>query len=251
MVSSVDIVTVGVTGLTFCILGYAAFWAFSMVHALKVRLYRRHAIGVAIVALCFAALNVESVLVDYVVLVVPAIFLTLFALFIVIFYFIDTAILSARRADPLLRDTAGWLRRRKLVWAAILASVAIAIGTSFAGYSGFGGIFLLPFILVGISGGYVLPLAARRSRDVTLNAHLRRFGLFTVFAVGWFFAWFAVPQSQTAMNPITLLSGPLTDTYLLLADLIALLGFSGGGYFLYKSARALAPLNRISGLDES
>jgi hypothetical protein len=250
MVSSLDLVTVVVTGLTLCVFGYAAFWALSMTRALWVRLYRRHALGVAILALGFAMLNVESVLVDNVILVVPAIFLTLFALFIVIFYFIDTAILAARRADPLLRDTAGWQRRRKWVWALMLASVAVAIGTSVAGYSGFGGVFLLPFIIAGVLGGYVLPLAARRSKDVTLNRHLKRFAVFIVFGVGWFLAWFVGPGFWGPMNSNTLLISPLTDQELYVADLIALVGFSGAGYFLYRSARALAPLNRISPLAE-
>jgi hypothetical protein len=251
MVSSLDVVTVAVAGLTLCILGYAAFWALNMMRALKVRIYRRHALGVAIVAVGFAVLNVVSVLVDYMILVVPAIFLTLFALFIVMFYFIDTAILSARRADPLLRDTAAWQRIRNLAWALMLVSIAIAIGTSVAGYSGFGGIFLLPFILVGVLGVYVLPLAARRSKDITFNRHLKWFGAFVIFGVGWFLAWFGGPGLWGPMNANTLLMGPLTDPELYLADLLALVGFSGAGYFLYRSARALAPLNRISAPDKS
>jgi hypothetical protein len=250
MVNSLDVVTIVVTGLTVCIFGFAAFWAVSMTRVMRVRLYRRHALGVVIVALGFALLDVESVFLDYSDLVVPVIFLTLFVLFIIIFYFIDTAILSARRADPLLRDTAGWQRRRKLVWVLMVASVAIAIGTSVAGYSGFGGIFLLPFIIAGVLGGYVLPLAARRSKDFTFNRHLKRFGAFILFGVGWFLAWFVGPALWGPMDPNTLLMSPLTDQELYLADLLALVGFSGAGYFLYRSARALAPLNRITPPDE-
>jgi hypothetical protein len=137
-----------------------------------------------------------------------------------------------------------------VIWALMVASVAIAVGTSFAGYSGFGGIFLLPFIMAGVLGGYVLPLAARRSKDNTFNMHLKRFGAFILFGVGWFFAWFVGPGVWGPMNNNTLLMSPLTDSELFVADLLALVGFSGAGYFLYKSARALAPLNRLPALEE-
>jgi len=51
------------------------------------------------------------------------------------------------------------------------------------------------------------------------------------------------------MNPTTLLTAPLTDEGNYLAFLVALLTLSGAGYCLYKSAKSLAPLNRMTMLD--
>jgi len=246
MVGSVEVVTAVVFGATLCILGYATFWALSIKRALRVPLYSNHALGVAVVALGFGLLDVETPFINFGVLIVPVLFLTLFSVFLLMFYFVDTAILSARRADPLLRDTARWKRLRNPLWLVMFVSVALAIGTSVAGYSGFGGIFLIPFIIVGVSGAVVLPRAARRSKDATFNRHLRWFGGFIVLAVGWFFASFLVSQlAAGGMNPATLLNAPLTDVQNYLEALAALVGLAGGGYCLYRSARSLVPLNRI------
>lgn len=249
MVSSLDLVTAAVAVLTVAVFVYAAYWATSIARVLAVRVYRHHAIGVAIMAIGFALLDVESVFIfDYGVLVVPVIFLTIFPLFVVMFYFIDTAVLAARRADPLLRNTANWRSIRKPIWVVIILAIALAIGTSVAGYSGFGGIFLIPFLLVAASAGIVLPLAARRSKDFVLNRHLRWFAVFAIFSVGWFLLEIV---NGAPMNPTSLLSPPLNGGEVYVADLIALVGLSGAGYFLYRSARGLVPLNRMSSADET
>jgi hypothetical protein len=249
MSSSVDILTVAVAAFTLFIISYAAFWALSIRHALQLKLYRNHALGVAIVAIGFAVLDIENVLVDASVLVVPTLFLTLFSIFIVMFYWIDSAVLSARRADPLLRDTARWRNLRKPLWIVIVALVVFAVGSSVAGYPGYGGVFIIPFVLVGISGALIVPLATRRSRDLTFNKHMKWFGAFAAIAIAWVFLSF-IDTSQ-AMNPTTLLNSAATTTGIFLADLVDIICLSAAGYCLYKSARSLVPLNRISELVES
>jgi hypothetical protein len=245
MVSSLVVATAAITVYTLIIFGYAAFWAFTIRRVLPVKLHRNHAMGVVIVALGWGLLDIVDYFVNASVWEVPWIFLTLFGLFIVMFYWIDSAVLSARRADPLLRDSAHWKSVRRPLWAAIVILVAFAIGSSVAGYPGYGGIFIIPFVLVGISGGLVLPIAARRSKDMVFNKHLRWFGVFSVLAVGWFFLSIAA-TAGTAMNPTTLLNSPLSVANYYAIDLVNIIGLTGAGYCLYKSARSLAPLNRLS-----
>jgi hypothetical protein len=248
MVSSLGIANIAIIAFTLLIIAYAAFWAFNIRRALPVKLYRNHALGVAVVAIGLALLDIEWVLIDAAIEQLPYLFLTLFGFFIVMFYWIDSAVLSARRADPLLRDSARWIRLRRPLWAIIVITVAFAIGSSVAGYAGYGDIFLIPFILVGVSGAVVLPLAARHSKDITLNRHLRWFGVFSIFLIGWVLMNLAATVS-TAMNPATLLISPLSVTTSYLVDLVNIVGLSGGGYSLYKGARSLAPMNRIDAIE--
>lgn len=241
----VDALTVVVALITLSIFGYAIFWAFNIRRLLVVRLYRNHALGVAIVAIGFALLDVENVLVNASVLIVPVLFLTAFSVFIIMFYWIDSAILEARRADPLLRDTARWRSLRKPLWVTIVITIAFAIGSSVAGYPGYGGVFIIPFILVGLSGGVVLPVAATRSKDTILNKHLRWFGIFFAFAIAGFIISLALGASLSQMNPTTLLSSPLSASTTLIFALIGLVFFSVAGYCLFRSVMSLIPLKLL------
>lgn len=244
MVSSLlDALTAAVTAFTVLIIGYAGYWALDIRQALRTPLYKNHALALAVVAAAFGVLDAEAALVDSSILVVPTIFLTLFTTFIFMFYFIDSAMLSARRADPLLRDTARWTMLRKPLWIGMIVTIAFAIGSSVAGYSGYGGIFLVPFILVAISGGAFLPRATRRSKDMSFNRHLKWFGIFAVLVIVWLIA--VLFGTFQAMNPVTLFNSPLTPTGSYVLDLADTLGLVGAGYCLYKSAKSLAPLNRI------
>jgi len=250
MVSSLlDFLAAVITAFTLLFIAYAGYWALSIRHALRTPLYKNHALGLVIVAASFGVLDVEAVLVDTSVLVVPVIFLTLFTIFIFMFYFIDSAMLSARRADPLLRDTAKWTQLRRPLWIVIIATIAFAIGSSVAGYSGYGGVFLVPFILVGISGGIILPRAIRRSKDSTFNRHLKWFGIFIILAVIWLIA--ILIGTDQAMNPVTLYNSPLTTAGSYFLDLADILGLTNAGYCLYKSARSLVPLNQLSAIESA
>ncbi len=244
MVSSLlNALTAVITSFTVIIIAYAGYWGLDIRGVLRTRLYKNHALSLAVVAAAFAVLDVEAALVASSVLVVPGIFLTLFTTFIFMFYFIDSAMLSARRADPLLRDTARWTQLRTPLWIIMILTIAFAIGSSVAGYSGYDGIFLIPFILVAISGGAFLPRAARRSKDMTFNRHLKWFGIFVVLAVVWLIV--ALFGTFQAMNPVTLLTSPLTTMGSYVIDLADIMGLAVAGYCLYKSARSLVPLNRI------
>ncbi len=244
MVSSLlNALTAAITVFTILIIGYAGYWALSIRGALRTPLYKNHALALAVVAAAFGVLDIEATLVDISILVVPAIFLTLFGTFLFIFYFIDSAMLSARRADPLLRDTARWTMLRKPLWVIMIVTITFAIGSSVAGYSGYGGIFLLPFILVAITGGAFLPRATRRSKDMTFNRHLKWFGIFVVLAIVWLIV--ILLGTFQAMNPVTLYNSPLTTAGSYVIDLADILGLAVAGFCLYKSAKSLVPLNKI------
>ena len=91
-------------------------------------------------------------------------------------------------------------------------------------------ITFLPLWLPAISGAVLLPIAAKRSKDKTLHCQVLWFGLFAVFVLG---VVILAPSTGTRT----------TTSYL--QDLILLVGFLGGGYSLYGSARSLVPLNRV------
>jgi len=160
--------------------------------------------------------------------------------FLSILYWGDASILAARLSDPLLRDTLRWRKVRLAVWAVTLVDVIFLSGaslipgllspqpSSFTVLAFF--VFFLPLWLPGICGGVFLPLAARRSGDVRLRRHLEWFGISAAFFLGIAFG-----------APLT--GGEGGTSYL--QTLVLLIGFSGGGYALYRGAKSLAPLNRI------
>ena len=163
-------------------------------------------------------------------------FLTNVAFALVLFYWIDSSILVARRTDPLLRDTFAWRRLRFVFWALLLALLALSfapINSVFQGiFSSNGTLFgYFLFFVVVISGSIILPIAAFRSKDTTLRRHLMWFGY---FVGGVFFSSlpFLVQPGTIVPDPL-----PVSLTYL-----VAM--FSA--YCIYRSVRSLAPLNRLS-----
>jgi len=148
-----------------------------------------------------------------------------------IFYWVDTTLTRARLADPLLRDPFRWNNLRMILWFSNIISIFItaAIIISPGGLlSDFGFLFYLPFAITLLSGATLIPLQARRSKDSTLNKHLRWFSLFLAFL---FLFVLLVPN----------LTGDLT-----LFTLSSVLGLMAGAYCLIRSARALVPLNKFS-----
>ncbi len=235
MVSSVDLVFPPVLLLAYL---YAAYWAFNIRRALAVGIYRRQALGIGLVAASFMPLLVSSLL-----NLVPAGFylVPLFAAFMILFYWIDASALAARVSDPLFRDTLHWSKLRILLWALNTITVGSALSVIlYVWVSGNTGFFspipaAIGYFIVGtpefvtiISGAVFLPIIAQRSKDMTLRKHFRWFGLFVAFV----FLLFPL-GSLTANDPFLMT----------LSFFVALLW---GGYCLYKSARSLVPLNRLS-----
>jgi len=232
---------------------YAGYWAFSIRHALAVPLYRRQALGIGFIVLAiwtslaeFAGVPRSLSLRIY----APLTTFSFYFLFFVIFYWIDASVLASRRSDPLLRDTLYWSKVRIPPW--IANFVIWGIPLLIIGYASiFGditllnemntGIFpnsimgtllgviynVLP-LLVPISGLIYLPAIAVRSKwDRSLRRHFVWFAPVVLFLFVFFLNF---PDSLVG--------------HLVPGLIIAVTGFT-----LYKSAKLLVPLNRISPLE--
>ncbi len=228
--------TIVVLAVVFASYLYSAYWALGIRSALKVRLYRNQALGLGLIAVSFF----PPFILVYVFNFTPYYgFISLFYLvFLFIFFWVDTSMRAARRSDPLLRNTFHWTQLRVLLWSVdVVVPVMVFFGT-FLFYVSFfepAGralgeiaplILISPFLVTLFSGAVILPLAARRSSDTTLRNHLKWFGL---FSVSIFFA--------------LLLGFQLNGTA---QELVLPTSFLAGGYCLYRSARSLVLLNRVS-----
>jgi len=227
---------------------YAGFWAFSIRHALAVRLYRRQAFGIGFVVLALyatfaifdsvsssASLQLSSLSTNT----------SFYFLFFVMFYWLDTSILATRRSDPLLRDTLHWSKIRIPLWTAngitwgtvlfLLGYSEITGNVSMLNQLDTGNLnnFLLGVeynfpIVVLICGVILLPALALRSKwDRTLQRH---FLWFAPTYAGLLFLFFASNSLPTGF----------------VSSVITVVIFVAMGYTLYRSAKSLVPLNRIS-----
>ena len=196
---------------------YPAYWALVIREALTLRLYRNQALGMGLLGAWVAIVFLRPLEV-------------ILSLSVLLFYWIDASILAARRSDPLLRDTLRWSKLRWVFWILVVGllvpeMVDIVISGNFFGNTLtkdiFGTLVKIPFGLIFVSGAPLLVLVSRRSGDITLKTHMKWFGYFVL-------AILAAGLSQNA--------GQLTVTFVL---------FVAGAYFLYRSARSLAPLNRL------
>jgi len=213
---------------------YAAYWGFNVRHALAVKLYRNQALAIALIAIALIPDAIAHALIAFGgrhYLVAFSVIETLVTL--INFYFVDASVLAGRRSDPLLRDTLHWRTVRLFFWS---AAVAVLIGLiSFLAYlqatnapvpSGtvgalFGLVWLLPAVIL-------LPVTAFRSKDPRLHSH---------------FAWFAVYVALSYLPTLFGNGAVVVSTIVNSALLDA--GLSFEGYALYRSARALVPLNKL------
>lgn len=234
---------------------YAAYWALSIRNALAVPLYKRQALGIGFVTLALWGTLVAFVILPSTLpspLVAFESFLAFYFVFIVLFYWIDASVLASRRSDPLLRDTLYWSRIRIPLWVVIIVTTLIPF--SLLGYIGitsdttifnqlnagtFGGpaissalVVIIDFpIVIPVLGFVYLPIIAIRSKwDRSLRRH---------------FVWFAAA-------PIALMwifFGPLSGTNSFAGNVSNGLVLVIAGYALYRSARSLAPINRLQAVE--
>jgi len=161
--------------------------------------------------------------------------------FVAFFYFIDASVLDGRMSDPLLRDTLHWRKIRRWVWVifATASVVSIYIASYYSVLTGgtvltggnvslfppwvtFAGAFLYVVVVIG-TGLVALPITAIRSRD----PHLRR-------QLAWFAGFAAVLLGFSVV--------PTSPAY----TLAVFVGQFAGAFCLYKSARSLVPMNKLS-----
>jgi hypothetical protein len=219
---------------------YALYWALNVRHALAVRLYRNQALGIGLITLAiWFTLGTTSLNPT------PLQLYTLFyqgsfvLLFIVLFYWIDASLLAFRRSDPLLRDTFHWSKLRLPLWTVNIAlwgilfsiigyavirddvSLMNQVNTSFNNTLLNTLLPLIVFIPIICAIIFLPTMAIRAKWDRTLRRH---------------FAWFALFA--------VLLPGILTNFVGI--EAVAILGIA---IALYKSAKSLVPLNRVSSLE--
>jgi hypothetical protein len=175
-------------------------------------------------------------------------------------YFVDSSALAGRRSDPLLRDSLHWSKVRYVLWTWQGFNVAfIVIGVIVSAASGNhtlaneiaqgnnGATSSIPAKIADISWGLsfgpfvvFIPLFIR-AKDPTLRRH---------------FMWLAILAGLIGLEFLVsglLGSNPAVAGYMN-SEAGSLIGNAvfivTAGYFLYRAARALVPLNRISSLEE-
>jgi hypothetical protein len=220
---------------------YAAYWAFSVRKALAGRMYRRHAlllgvVGVLVAVVTFLTYSTNPAITDLISIYTSALFILLFA-------FIDSTVPVARRSDPLLRSILGWDRLRVVLWidaAALGAANTIPsflpsnseIGNLLSGVLWL--VFALP--LFGVSGA-ALVIGGRRSRDPIFRRSLRWMGLVLIMVVAVF-----VDETLISSLPWVTEFEFYYSAYGLPAGVLSAIA----GYFLYRSARSLAPISSLT-----
>ena len=256
--SSFDIETIVAAVLVILAYAYAAFWALNIRRNLTIRLYRHQALGIGLVSICVAyfTFNFDGGI-NYLPQAVfeypldDVFFFAFLACLVPLLYWTDSSLLAARDSDPLQRDVLGWARIRVALWGAVAVTLVGGGGyvlyqliflsqqTAQAGNS----IYLVgvppiidfiaavvPLVVPIASALIFLPVAARRTKDLTIRRHLKWFGLGTAFMVLGFFS-------------IVLLGGTAGHTPgsggLLLLPVAFLALFTASAYSLYRSAKAV------------
>jgi len=221
---------------------YGAYWAFSIRRALTSAAYRRQALLLGLVCVLIASsafvTNSSNTLVYEAIVTYYAAFV------LIIFAFIDSTIPVARRSDPLLRDILHWRRLRIIVWTVdaflILLFYYLSISDNFSTTAVAPLAVNYLFLLVpAVAGAPALLIGALRSRDPALRSHLKWLGLtlvlfFISVAIG------AIAGVSSASGVISS-SSPSYSLVAIVSDVFYVLAF----YTLYRSARALAPINRL------
>lgn len=237
---------------------YGTYWSLSFRRALAVRLYRSQALGIGLVSASVVLLVFSQIAVAIISrpggsgpfgepIFLPFSDFTI----LVIFYWIDASVRAARRSDPLLRDTLHWTQLRVVAWAGIIVSIALTslyvlflivetglpvdVVPNLPPVIDF--VSMIPFYLPVILGSIFLPVGALRSRDPALRWHL-----------GWFFLFLLLLLVTSILFFVLLIPVPSSLERLLNIGLtyVNSLSYNVGGYFLYRSARSLAPLNKIT-----
>jgi hypothetical protein len=231
---------VGPFVLTLVIWVYAAYWAFDIRRALSAPLFRNQALGMGLVAIGWLAFNAyntfpqpaEVGVVAYAEVggVVVAILLT--------FYWIDSSILAAQRTDPLQRDSMKWREVRWFLWPFFVFVIALTLLVGFVPYLvslqpvWFGAVGYAAIGLVVAVLAAAFALSVWRSKDRAIKRHLKWFGL---SLAGWL--------GSLAIFSLVLTSLGISSLNATTAS--QALAYTAFSYGVYRSAKSLAPLERL------
>jgi hypothetical protein len=241
MLDAISAVTAVVAVLDALGFLYGAYWALEIGRALGSPLYSKQALWVGAIGVYFTAFFVLSAVA--LALGLPgfggttatdiAVGAFLYIGVLMFFVWIDSTVKVARRSDPLRRNTLRWSGLRWFlgifVGVGTLFALAFNIGTAvdFAHatplYGPIGGVLFL--------GAIALLLSARRSGDPILKRHLKWFGLFAVLL------W-----ATSGVEGTSVFRSAANDPFILA---VSYLVFAVSAYFLYRSARSLAPMAQL------
>lgn len=252
--SDIDYETITAGVLVILAYAYAAFWALNIRRKLNVKLYRHQALGVGLVAICVAYL---TSFVDGAANYLPAaffqfpldeLFVTFLACPFPLLYWTDSSLLAARDSDPLQRDVLQWSRIRNILLGAVVFS--LVAGGAYTVYQDVfltqatiqagGSVYLtdvpnflnliavfVPLVVPLAVGPIFLPVAVRRTKDLTLRRHLK---------------WFAFGGGLLVLGIAAdfVLGGPSAISFPY--PIISLILFGVSAYCFYRSARAVIPI---------
>jgi len=228
---------------------YAGYWGIAISRGLVLRDYKNQALGLTSIAWYFAAGWFIGNFFGGVISSYSVVLLAVFSISsnIPLFIWIDFTARVARRSDPYERDTLHWsVTKYFLVAGLIIVGAIILSEAPITVIYGLGVgvpsntvpliyqiLGLGQYLALAVVAFVLISLSAIRSKDRTLQKHLRWFALFpvavfaTLVELGFFNYFFSGTVQGSLGNEI---SGYLVDLFL---------GF--GGFCLYKSARSLAP----------
>jgi hypothetical protein len=219
--------------------GYAAYWSFGLRKALRVKAYSRQMLIIGTYSIYGTVLFYLFYIVYFlapnllnspVATIQEALYLPLPLL---TFAWVDSSIRVGRRSDPLLRDSFHWSKLRLLLWPLIFLTLL--------GYFAQGelsDIGLASYVIIGIS---VVPIwmTSRRSGDPYYRRSLEWFG----FAVALLVIQNLGFSPLISTSGIGIVYSPTAFIWSLFANLGIVPALF---YGIYKCARSLVPLNRIS-----
>jgi hypothetical protein len=238
MASSTDVMFwIYVTGLLMALVmgPYAAYWAFNIRRALRVRAYSRQALIVGLFSVYGTILYFSFYMVYF---LVPSLYNTpvgwvqgvLYLVFVpIILAWIDISIRVGRRTDPLLRDPLRWSKLRLVLWPVLVLTLIFFFLPGAEG--------VLSFLVLAFAA---IPtyLAARWSGDPNYNQSLEWFGLALVMSVIQNIGFNTLLQGVGTGIVYT----PVGFVWTVVANFaLEPIIF----YSIYRTARSLVPLNRI------
>jgi hypothetical protein len=214
------------------ILLYAAYWSFQIRQALAGPIYRSHALWLGVVSILAALSTFLTYSSNFAVLVVLVIFYNV--TFVVLFAFFDSTVKVARRSDPLLRDILKWKELRIVGW----AGVGLIIVFNFLSLANavYGNVVTYLIVIPLAAGCPAIIVGGRRSRDPLLRNNLKWLGLALLDLL--------VLELVTSLEAFY--GWSVNKTYYSYYALIIAVFWISGAYAVYKSARSLAPVNRLS-----
>lgn len=229
---------VAVAVLDVGVFAYSAYWALEMRKALFSPIYRRQALWVGAIAIYFTGFFLSIGLGQTLgirgfgtsLASTLAVGAFIYVGVVMFFVWIDSTVKIARRSDPLRRDTLKWSVLRWFFGFFVVVGTFFALFFNAAQALDFAQATPLygPIGAILLFGAIALLKSGRRSADPVLKTHLRWFGLFAGFL------W-----ATSAAEGTSVWRAALSDP---LVQVVSYLLFATAAYFLYRSARSLAPV---------